>query len=297
MKYYYLDSEKRVQGPVSETELRVMHEGGRLSDETLAAAAGDSGWKPLSVLLNQNCSPCSTWNKTDWKCPHCQQTIERIEADGKCPHCGAIAAEKGRGVWGAFIDSIRKSFDYKGRSTRKEFWGFCLFYYIFSLVIEKVPSYLLIPSSTTLSFQQEVDQASRTGDIEQFSHAMETCFSDPMVIFSIGLYWLYHILMAFPFLAASVRRLHDSGRSAAAVVFGCVSHLMFILSIIWILASVYINIEYLRTDAPGLPDDLLMALISFLVSFMVLMLTSLYLFIMMLLPSQNSINKYGAPKL
>lgn len=297
MKYYYLDSEKKVQGPVSETELRVLHESGRLSDETMAAAAGDSGWKPLSTLLKQISSQCSTWNNSDRKCPHCQQTIEHVEADGKCPHCGAVAVEKGRGVWDAFIDSIRKSFDYKGRSTRTEFWGFCLFYYVFSLAIEYIPSYLLIPSSTIASFQQQVQQASHTGDIELVSHAMDMYFSDPMVITSIGLYWFYHILMAFPFLAVSVRRLHDSGRSAAAVVCGCASHLMFILSLIWIIASLFINIEHLQANMRVVPESLVMALVSFLLSFMVLMLVSLYLFIMMLLPGQNGINKYGCPKL
>lgn len=297
MKYYYLDSEKKVQGPVSETELRVMHESGRLSDETLAAAAGDSGWKPLSKLLNQISSTCSTWNNSDLKCPHCQQAVERFGADGKCPHCGAIAVEKGRGVWDAFIDSIRKSFDYKGRSTRTEFWGFCLFYYVFSLAIEYIPSYLLIPSSTVSSFQQQVEQASRTGDIELVSHAMDMYFSDPMVIATTGLYWFYHILMAFPFLAVSVRRLHDSGRSAAAVIFGCASHLMLILSLIWFIASLFINIDHLQSGMQVIPESLVMSLYSFLLSFMVLILVSLYLFIMMLLPGQNGINKYGCPKL
>ena len=66
MKYYYLDSEKKVQGPVSETELRVMHESGRLSDETLAAAAGDSGWKPLFTLL----SYCSGEGQGSMGCFH-----------------------------------------------------------------------------------------------------------------------------------------------------------------------------------------------------------------------------------
>ena len=46
-----------------------------------------------------------------------------------------------------------------------------------------------------------------------------------------------------------------------------------------------------------IPESLVMSLYSFLLSFMVLILVSLYLFIMMLLPGQNGINKYGCPKL
>lgn len=297
MKYYYLDSENKVQGPVSEAELRVLRESGRLSDETKAAAAGDTGWKSLADLLNQTSSQCSTWNNSDCKCPHCRHVLEGLEENGKCLHCEEVAVEKGRGVWSAFIDCIRRSFDYKGRSTRTEFWGFCLFYYIFSWLIEHGVSYLFIPDSTTSLFQKQMEQASVENDLQLASHALGMFFSEASVIISISLYWLYVILMTFPFLAVSVRRLHDVGKSAAAVVFGCLSHLFFMLSLVGLIVSLFIDIEYFVADIPEIPESFTFALLSFIVSFLALSLISLYLLIMMLLPSQQGINKYGPAKI
>lgn len=292
MKYYYLDSEKKVQGPVSVAELIVLRDGGQISNETKAAAPGDSGWKSLSEVLNQVSPDCSTWNNNE--CPHlrCRECIHADASDSKCSVRGGAAPEKGRGLWSAFIDCIRKSFDYKGRATRTEFWGFSLFCYLFSFVFEYVPAYFLIPDATSSLFQTQIEQAVEANEFVRLSHAIDAYCSEPMVILATGLYWLYVILMTFPFLAVSVRRLHDVGRSAAAVVCACVSHLLFLLSIVWLIASAFFTFEF-TGNVSGVPDHFLYALLCFMGSFLVLSLVSLYLFIMMLLPSQRGANKYG----
>ena len=63
MKYYYLNEDKKPQGPYNENELAAFKQSGLINDETLAAVAGDSKWRRLGDLLNKDVeADCSTWN-------------------------------------------------------------------------------------------------------------------------------------------------------------------------------------------------------------------------------------------
>ena len=66
MKYYYLNEDKKPQGPYSEAELVAFKQSGMINEDTLAAAAGDSRWQRLEDLLNkETAEECSTWNKEE----------------------------------------------------------------------------------------------------------------------------------------------------------------------------------------------------------------------------------------
>lgn len=62
------------------------------------------------------------------------------------------------------------------------------------------------------------------------------------------------------------------------------------LSLVGLIVSLFIDIEYFVTDMPEIPENFTFALLSFIVSFLALSLISLYLLIMMLLPSQKGFN-------
>lgn len=295
MKYYYLDSDKNVKGPVTEAELRILLASGQLNDETKAAAAGDNGWKSLSELLSKDADNCSTWNNSGCKCPYCEQTISGEIQDGKCPHCNREIVHQSRGLWNAFTTAVRKSFDYKGRSTRTEFWGFILFFYVFSLIIEYLTGFL-VPSSVQAVYQSEMELARDTNDFSHAVGAFETLLSDPMVILTTAVYWLYLIVMTFPLLAVTVRRLHDTGRTALPVILGCASHIAFIVSFALMMCDIYTYLIINEEQGMQNSSDFVYWMIPALISTLFLMITSLYIFIMMLLPSQPGVNKYGPQK-
>lgn len=292
MKYYYLDTEKKVQGPFSEEELRVLHTSGRLNDETMAAAAGDSGWKSLAELLSIQTNNCSTWNNSACKCPYCDQGISGELKNGKCPHCNKEIIRQSSGLWNAFITAIKKSFDYKGRATRTEFWGFFLFFYVISLVIEYLSGFF-VDESVLSDYMREMDLAQKTKDFSHIYAAYYELISDPIVILTTVAYWLYIIVMTFPFLAVTVRRLHDTGRTAVSVILGCVANLAFFVTI----ALAIVNISSLFTINQVLDDQMVSDFVCFVlpmcIAALILLIVSLYIFVMMLLPSQPGSNKYG----
>jgi len=79
-----------------------------------------------------------------------------------------------------FIKCFKKYADFSGRARRKEFWMFFLFYFIFALVLSIIDGLL------------------------------GWGFADGT--FGI-LYMLFVLAALLPYLAVTVRRLHDTGRS------------------------------------------------------------------------------------
>ena len=119
--------------------------------KTLAAVAGDSKWRRLGDLLNKEVeADCSTWNKELGKCPHCEQMLEGNSVPEICPHCQKSIHGANRGLWYAFLYAIRNSFNYKGRATRTEFWGFYLFSYIISLAVGQITNIFVLTVKQSL---------------------------------------------------------------------------------------------------------------------------------------------------
>lgn len=79
-----------------------------------------------------------------------------------------------------------RKFDYKGRSSRKEFWWFFLCYFFIHFCINIFVVYI--------------------------DH-MEYYLGDELIIVGVIATFVIYILISFVWLACTVRRLHDSGKS------------------------------------------------------------------------------------
>jgi len=86
-----------------------------------------------------------------------------------------------------FVDTIKNRYaKFDGRASRSEFWYFILFYFILSIILGAIDTYMINPmlGGTTLGTAQ--------GGILQF-------------VVALGL--------LIPSIALSIRRLHDTGKS------------------------------------------------------------------------------------
>ncbi len=97
-----------------------------------------------------------------------------------------------------YIQTLKRFADFKGRSRRKEYWMFALFNVIISI-------------ATTL-----IDYA----------------FGTDSFVYYIGLFsMLYGLFIFIPFLAVSVRRLHDTGKTGWMLLIAIIP----ILGALWLL--------------------------------------------------------------
>lgn len=296
MKYYYLNEEKKPQGPYKEAELLGFKQSGLINDDTLAAVAGDAKWRPLGELLSKACdivdSECSTWNKELGNCPHCGKMIEAASTPEQCPHCQRSLHGASRGLWYAFIYALRNSFNYRGRATRTEFWGFFLFSYIISFVFNQLSG--LFIQADSLRMEQAIQSAEGNDDLSLAWAAFADFFTSPTVLTVQILSFILGIALFIPQLSVTARRLHDSGHSIIGLVISFVSYLVLMITIA--LGAYKVFAEYPMLEAAGenaIAEIFAPYVVTFTVSTFVLALTSLYLFIMMLMPSKAGANKYG----
>lgn len=96
-----------------------------------------------------------------------------------------------------FLECYTKHYvNWRGRASRREFWGFCLFYIWDSFVLSSV-SYLLLGSDLQ-------EQALLGASSEDFFSMYFRFFGIPMI---------YGLVSLPAIFSVSVRRLHDIGRS------------------------------------------------------------------------------------
>jgi uncharacterized membrane protein YhaH (DUF805 family) len=115
----------------------------------------------------------------------------------------------------AIATCFRKYADFRGRASRPEFWWFVLAYYIVILMP-------LVPLIAALDSKSSLDQ---TGFDESVSG---------VAIFFIFLTSVAVLAFILPYLAAGVRRLHDTGKSGwwwllSLVPFGWIVVLVFLV--------------------------------------------------------------------
>lgn len=294
MKYYYLNDDKKPQGPYSENELAAFKQSGLINDETLAAVAGDSKWRRLGDLLNKEVeADCSTWNKELGKCPHCEQMLEGASVPEVCPHCQKSIHGANKGLWYAFLYAVKNSFNYKGRATRTEFWGFYLFSYIISLAVGQITGIFVSEQQAIL--EQEVAALDENATPAEAMRIICDFFTDPSVIVSQGISIIISLALFIPMLAVTARRLHDTGRSVASLVAGCVSYVVMLASSVAMFAILASNFEGILADTYNMEEEIqvMSTFLAMLVSFGIFCLISIYLFVMMVLPSNPGSNKYG----
>lgn len=97
-----------------------------------------------------------------------------------------------------YIQALKRFADFKGRSRRKEYWMFVLFNVLFSI-------------ATTL---------------------LDYAFGTASFIYYMGIFsMLYGLFIFIPFLAVSVRRLHDTGKTGWMLLIAIVP----IIGQLWLL--------------------------------------------------------------
>ena len=285
MSYYYLDSDKKPQGPYTSEDLNSLKACGVIHDDTLAAAAGDSNWRPLSEVLVS--ADCSTWNN-EIQCPHCEKEIEEKSVPNKCPHCTKWIHGNDLGLWGAFVHGMKNFTNFKGRATRTEFWGFFLFSTIIKMGCNKMTEFITLKESAL--FKKMLEE--KENEAHFFTYIKEYLCSTP-VLTAMSIDFIIWIILFIPFLAVSVRRLHDTGRTATSVVLGTCSLIMVYISgaaFVWQIS----NVENFGQAVENLPLEEYVSSVFILgASSVFYILISIYLFIMMLLPSNPGSNKFG----
>ena len=294
MKYYYLNEDKKPQGPYSEAELVAFKQSGMINEDTLAAAAGDSRWQRLENLLNkETAEECSTWNKELGNCPQCGEVLKESLVPEVCPHCQKNIHGHGKGLWYAFVYAIKNSFNYKGRATRTEFWGFYLFSYIISLALGQI-SGAFVSEKQAIMEQDMAALGEHGGSPAEFLKIIADFFTDPTVLVSQGISIVVSLALFIPMLSLTSRRLHDTGRSMVSLIIGCVSYVAMVGSFLVMMSMLAANFEtIIADDFVFEASPLVPAFISMIVSWVVFTIVGIYLFVMMVLPSKPGSNKYG----
>ncbi len=101
-----------------------------------------------------------------------------------------------------YFQGWRRSFDFKGRATRKEYWWF-VFWDFASLLILSVFPALKYASNYSLSLEEKIPSAIFLTELCDFLYSF---FLGPV-------FFILFILSIIPRVAIGVRRLHDIGRS------------------------------------------------------------------------------------
>lgn len=293
MKYYYLNEEKKPQGPYSESELVSFKQSGLINDETLAAAAGDSRWKPFSELFSKEEVECSIWNTELGNCPHCNELLIGASVPEICPHCGKALHGSGRGLWYAFVYALKNSLNYRGRATRTEFWGFYLFSYIISFAIGQFTN--LCISEEQAEMQNALQELSETDSgFSELVSIIGDFLMNPSVIAVQCVSVLISLALFIPMIAVTARRLHDRGHNMAGLLIGIASYVA--MSVFFVLMAVFCinNFESIAASNIALEESPVMSYFLLMcISSLVWLLVSVYLFIMMVLPGKPGANKYG----
>ena len=111
-------------------------------------------------------------------------------------------------------------FDFKGKSSRRDFWSYLLSLMIINAICFFVLCLIYFSESTTSEsdfiYYESLNRASKSGNL----------FLSALFVFAV---WYMYLII--PTLAITVRRLHDTGRSGWWVAAYTVSTIMFIFGV------------------------------------------------------------------
>lgn len=145
---------------------------------------------------------------------------------------------------------------FSGRARRAEFWGFMLFYFIGSVLVN-VLSYMIFGG---VDLSVDSPEASLQAQIQALSGRQ-------------ALQGVYNLVLLLPTLGVSVRRLHDTGRSGLWITLPLVSFAVFISSIFFAIFGLLVWL--------------------FAISAFVLSISWIVLLVFYCLDSQPGHNQYG----
>ena len=252
--YFYITKEiKSPKGPYSLYELNRMVQMGELDEDARVAATGDTEWVALRTVmpeLDVTTRPVlppipqqqlaaalppiprvgmrNPWPAAEvGPCPECGKSFPLDEAGlipKECPHCRYLFRGDNPG---GIMDNVklvfRKLFVLKGRATRAEYWYFYLFSYIVSMMFTIPLAILQFASLTPRQMMRHDELMFSAGYWETTAGMLQ------LAQFGISL-----VLIILNF-SVSVRRLHDTGKSAFLLVSMYVMMPMIVLTLIGIL--------------------------------------------------------------
>jgi len=199
--HYQLNGQ--VKGPYSEDQFRALCEARSIHGGTMIWRPGMADWQPLGqvdspfrALLGQH------------------QVMPAYAPQMAHPGAGVVAHGPAQDVTNASLWSLywgaltQRYVGFSGRASRKEYWSYILFFYLFLIGL------LIVAFLIDLG----IDQNLRNG---------------PVVTLIVGgLYFLAHLL---PGLALMVRRLHDLGMSGWFVLLGFIPYIGGIVILVFAL--------------------------------------------------------------
>lgn len=271
--YFYLgEDRKKPMGPVSAAELVQMLQLGYVTEETEIATLGSDKWIQVKDLLIQYAAEISALPpipaqmtpvmptdlppmptfiptaapiheevpETAGACPNCGNEVPlhgKAEVPEFCPHCAfTLRAQNPSSLWQWFGVAMKKSFVWRGRATRMEFWGFYMFSCIISFVISMALSVVQIPFTIEYELKRGSDYM-----------LSASYWESPGGILQI-LQFMVSFIFIIPTISVGVRRLHDLGKSGAFIVVFFAMVVGFYGSI---AALIYSLIESKHPDSAG----------------------------------------------
>ncbi len=282
MKYYYLSKENLLCGPHTFEELQTFLENGEIDSEVMVAVAGDRNWKRFSDVIKQ--LDCSMWNSDTNACLYCKRDVGDREVPEKCPHCNRWIHGAGRGLWWTFFYALKNIFNYKGRATRKEYWGFIFISYLVYLILDCVFSiYISCFTNSDTAYSVDFFELECIDALKVYPGMLILCI----------LLIVIEALICLAQVSLTVRRLHDTGRNTTCF-------LMWFLSLVGFV--VLIVVSSLTLLEKSFEDSLLLintnieqnyTLALTFILFVIHVCISIYMFILMLIPGDRSANRYG----
>jgi uncharacterized membrane protein YhaH (DUF805 family) len=281
--YYYLSADKEPHGPHTLDELRALLATGKLTEATMVSAPGSGNWISLATLLTTPQAMPTLPQQDAGPCPACScklaTTLNLLPE--RCPQCGyRLRPQNPNSLWQNFLLALRKSFVLKGRATRIELWSFVLFSMILSfifLTVLQIAAVILLPAEALFALD--------TPNYNDMPLFMTPEVKTALILIST-LTIIFNIVLFVPQLSATIRRLHDVGRSGWHVVL-YLAMCMVLPFCAGCIAGALSNPSTSPLIFIGIGVALSLTLIGY----------ALYLFILLILDSHRGTNTYGvSPK-
>lgn len=141
-------------------------------------------------------------------CPHCGEMIYGAETPADCPHCGKPLYAGSADAWRNAVYVFKRFLSIRGRASRREYWSYTLFMF-FSLCL----LWTWMDSMTDAN----TPEAETVGGI----------------LYGIsGLSFMaFNLIIFFPWLGVTARRLHDIGLSSKVLLV----HLIPLAALGWLI--------------------------------------------------------------
>ncbi len=288
-EYYYLDQNQETKGPHSFEELQQFFQEGKLSSATLVSTKGSSRWYSLISLINKLRPASGVVEGAPGLCPTCHGALEMDGPDlpPVCPSCGRRLRPEKEGIWSNFKLALSQYARFSGRATRAEYWSYILVSTLISLFF-----YMLAEAAGIMavaSMEASLTNMQGSPREELFVQVLQSAPMTGMSLLffaAIILYVLSGLFFIIPSFSVMTRRLHDVGWSGWWIV---AMYAPLLLVVGGSIGCVYLLSGANPVEAPDLQTMIAVILISYLV----MLIIGILIFVLSLLDSRRGPNKYG----